>query len=282
MSIAFVTMFAGDHIWLQKWIRHNEQFVENRFNLYVILDGDDHIAREMTEGCSVIVVPRIEGQGNFDDRRMGMIHSYIAGLLKYYKVVVFNDVDEYLCIHPDAATSLVERLTNPIHRAKVVSPVGFEPLFQDGDEAIDLDHPLLAQRPLGYLNSLYCKPCIFYQAIESGNQHVIQGEPWVFDTDIFLFHCRYVDEEMLLKRVASRADLVEAGYANVGVWEKDQALRNFDRKKQKFLATPEQELSTEHFEPFINVLKGRYKKGKGPGERTFGRFRVPEAMFNAL
>jgi hypothetical protein len=282
MSVAFVTMCANDHFWLQKWIEHNSQYVEKKYSLYVILDGEDEDARDIAAGCSVIVVPKFGG-GSFEARRMRMIHSYVNGLLRYYDVVVFNDVDEFLCIDPSSGSDLVDRLLKPVKQCKVVSPIGVELLFQDEDDDIDLEKPLLSQRQLGFLNSGYCKPCMFYQPVERGNQHVIRGEPWVFDTDIYLFHCRYIDKKMLARRIGLRDDLVESGLANgAGGWGRDTAVLKFNKQKRKFLSAPEQELKVENFQGFIDVLQRRYRNGKGSGERTFGRFRVPDAMSNAL
>lgn len=282
MNVAFVTMCANDHTWLKKWVDHNAQHVTDKFSLYVILDGEDEEARDIAAGCSVIVVPKFGG-GNFETRRMRMIHSYVRGLLRYYKVVVFNDTDEFLCINPESGISLTERLLNPVTHGKVVSPIGVELLFQDGDDEIDLNKSILSQRRLGFLNSKYCKPCMFYQPIERGNQHVIRGEPWLFDTDIYLFHCRYVDEAMLEARFDNRDSLVEQGLVEgAGGWERDSAAIKFSMQKEKFLRSPEQELKVENFKGFIDMITRRRSRGKLGGDRTFGRFRVPNTLATAL
>lgn len=279
MRIAFLTMCGNDNVWLRKWVRHNEQFVADKFSLYVILDGEDEEAREIAKGCSVIVMPRIDGPGSFERRRMRFIRAYVSSLKVFYKVVVFNDVDEFLCIHPDEGTSLTERLLEPTQMATVVTPIGIEMLYQDGDPDLDLDRPLLEQRPIGYINTNYCKPSIFYGNFQAGNQHIVRGEPLVVDPSIYMFHARYADQKMLEGRIKERDTQLSSGFVNGAAgWKASAATEEFERHKENCMAQPEQRLGQENFQDVLKFMSIRYKNRGNPGRRTFGRFRVPDAM----
>lgn len=206
-SLAVVTMVRADHHWARLWLAHYSRQVQNKTDLYVIIHGDDPVLRDLFRDCSVLHVPLGENDtGDFEAQRLEMKHFLIKAVQVYFNCVLLVDIDEFVTVAPDVGGPLWKYLPR-VHAGEIVrSPLGIE-IIEHPDEdyaPIDLEQPVLAQRPWGYCNGQYCKPCAFYLHAGLASHHRVWGAPWVIDPNLILFHLRYCDRRLLQHYARSR------------------------------------------------------------------------------
>jgi len=283
-GVAAITMFRGDHFWLQIWLRHYEKLLGGRENLFVILHGGDATARAMLEGVSQINVPLFIGDAAFEKRRMRFIHSFAAGLLQYFARIVFVDTDEMLCLHPDAGDNFGRYVEEHTYGGKALSSVGIELLAKEGSPALDPGQSILGQCNRGVVSGGYCKPNVFFQPIGRANQHRIPGEPLTIDRNLLLFHLRYADHERFLttseERRAYAGSTNQVGAKRVGGW--DDPVSDYYRKLEYFENEDPVELTKENLEPVLQRFERTYRRKGRPGGRSYGHFIVPEAIHHLV
>ena len=280
--VAAITMFRGDHYWLKTWLTHYERLLGGREHLYVILHGDDPVARDMQSGVSQIVIPHFPGDGAFERRRMRLVHRFTAGLQQYYKCTLFTDTDELVALHPRAGSSFTSYVENHDYDGAALTCVGLELMGREGEAPIVADRPILQQRFHGILSGGYCKPNMFFQPIERANQHRIPGQAMVVDRNIFLFHLRYSDfgrfKSTAVARRSVHDEMLKNGTANVGGWASPMA--GYDHKMNFMLSQDPVELNAETIAPGLAKFERRYRRKGRIGPRLYGHYIVPEDMRN--
>ena len=286
MSIMFVTMCNPfDAVWLDKWIRHNEPMVRSRSDLLILIDGINDEMRCLTTGCSVVDLDiKKRERKSFDGRRMRLILSLVRGFLECHKVVIYTDVDEFLCIDPGVGESLDAYLLKLETAHKVISAVGIELMYTTGaEEPLDLKRSILQQRPYGFLSEAYCKPCMFYQPVKRGHMHKIPGEPWVIDRNIYLFHGKFADKKMYESRVIDRAKTKKQFNMNgTSMWSQDGAHMLFEENRFRFLSSDPMPLKRQYLEAILQEFEEERKNSGKVSFRTIGHFEATEAMRRML
>ncbi len=278
--VAAITMFRGDHYWLQTWLTHYERLLGGREHLYVILHGDDPIARDMLSGVSQVVVPYFPGDSSFERRRMRLVHRFAAGLQQYYKCILFTDTDELVALHPSAGNNFASYIEDHEFDGVALTCVGLELMGAEDEEPINLDRPILQQRFHGILSGGYCKPNMFFQPVGRANQHRIPGQPMVIDNNIYLFHLRYSDFSLFKVTANARQsihnEMSKNGAANVGGWA--SPLAGYTHKMDFMLSQEPVELSAETIAPGLATFERLYRRKGRIGARLYGHFIVPENM----
>ncbi len=271
-------------MWLRLWIQHNSEFVADKSDLLIILDGSSEALDDVTKDCSVIHLNMTaEQRANFDGHRIRYIFEQVNTLLRHYRYVVFNDVDEYVVLHPTVGRSLLEYLDSTAHPGIALSPVGVELLYTGNEPPLDPAQPLLQQRPYGFLSEAYCKPCIIHRNIRGGHQHKLRKDKWTVDRNIFLFHGKYADEKLFKSRVEDRHRTKRIRIRRQHrMWDRDVALDLYQTAIDEFFAGQEMQLSPQSVDPFIRAFEAdRAETGKVSFKRC-GRFHVPEEMQSLL
>lgn len=122
-------------------------------------------------------------------------------LLEEYDVVVFAEVDEFIC-HEDGLDKYISRFNGDFVRT-----TGWEILHHhESEPAIDLDKPIMAQRSYWYADELYNKPLIsriplryihgFHRCHEDPDRRP--------DYSLHLVHLRRVDYHLCVERALER------------------------------------------------------------------------------
>ncbi|MCX7289215.1 MAG: hypothetical protein NTW20_17170 [Rhodobacterales bacterium] len=226
-TVCFVTMVRDDDLFLRLWIRHYERIVP-RDHLFILMDGQDREPPPFAAGCQILRIPRQAVGSDWDTRRWKMLSDLNTFLLNRYDIVALNDVDEILVVDPASGIGLIEAMSKA-KELGVISPFALEVVhrFDICPDAIDLDRPILRQRPHVRLNGSYNKPCITSVPVRwSVGGHYSDFPTLNLDSDIYLFHLNRIDLDILKDRQAKRFALArsatEAGSVNVagGGWKR--------------------------------------------------------------
>jgi len=211
--VAAITMMRGDGEFLEIWLRHYGAHFGSE-NLFVILDGQDQ--KTLPDlGCSnLICLPHIPTSREAGDRARARVVSHLARALFYhYRRVVACDVDELLCLDPNAGDSLRDYLLTQIPHASV-SAMGLD-LGQhpEHESALDFSRPILHQRAYAQLSARYTKPVVATLPVTWGSGfHRIKGRGLRIDPNLLLFHIGLVDKR-LSESKAQRTELVDNGWS---------------------------------------------------------------------
>ncbi|MBT0959249.1 glycosyltransferase family 2 protein [Alphaproteobacteria bacterium KMM 3653] len=230
-ELCIMTMLRNDYQFLEKWIAHYRGMVEDPSALVVLAHGNDPEVRRIARDCSIIAVPFFRNGSRFELRRRGLFFSFVAGMLNYYHHVITTDVDEFIVLNPELGQGMGAYLQGRAFDGVALSPVGFDIVHRPSVEpgAFDWGRPLTEQRRFGFLEAAYCKPCIFRSApLGGGNAHLLDGEPWQIDPDLFLFHARYFDRGFGVEMAQKRRATVErfemlAKTHRIGGWHNREA-----------------------------------------------------------
>ncbi|MEL7213808.1 MAG: hypothetical protein AAGK92_14180 [Pseudomonadota bacterium] len=209
-SLAFLTMVRDDDFFLRLWVNHYRQIVEPE-NLFILFDGQDQDIPDFAADCRTIRLPQAVHAEGWDDNRWAMLSDIASGLTRVYDRVVVNDVDELIVIDPDHPVGLRDYILD--HPADVISPFALEVVHRTDvqPDPFDAERPLLSQRPHVRINASYCKPCITSVPLRwSLGGHYSSHPELYLDRNLYLFHLRYFDREMLLSRQAQRNQVVSA------------------------------------------------------------------------
>lgn len=196
--LAIVTMVYNEAVFLPVWLRHYGGAVGEE-HCYVVDHGSDDgsTVPDRTGRASVIRIPRSPQD---DTTRNGFIGDLCAGLLRWYRAVIYVDVDEILVADPDVAPSLAAFAAGLSENA-VVTAIGLDVIHAPEDEAaIDWSRPIGAQRRWLRFSSAMCKPVIIRRRVSwAPGFHCIDAAPWF--APLFLFHLRYADLPSGLERL---------------------------------------------------------------------------------
>jgi hypothetical protein len=191
---AIITMVYNEAFFLPLWYRHYGSQVGYE-NLYVIDHGSTDNSVD-PRYCNQIKIPREK----FDDRtRTAMISSLHQSLLNYFDFVIYTDCDEFIVVRPSKFNSLLDYLQQQPH--KTIRSVGINVLPHHPEmPPLDVDAPILLQRPFGFATHWYFKPLISsVPTIWSPGFHHC-NTPATLDLDVWLFHLKLADFKHALDR----------------------------------------------------------------------------------
>jgi hypothetical protein len=267
--MAAVTMVKGDHTFLARWVDYYGSLL-GRENLFVLRHGHDPEIDRIAAGANILHQPDTGDKSGFDRRRWATLSHFSSGLTLYYNWVLCTDVDEIVA--PDPATGLalpdyLDRLFATGRAPQIISPFAIEIVHTPASEPEPLDptRPILSVRRNFRLNSNYAKPCITRKRISfSVGGHGSSSRDVTLDPKLFLFHLRYVDDQISRERLLSRKSWVEekSGPLDVGAkggstWH--QGTDSFEALSK--LAPVEERVD---FPEFVQQMKdGRKQAGTG-------------------
>jgi hypothetical protein len=210
MKLAFVTMVWRDYWLLDKWVRHNAQYVDRR-KLYVLNHGGDPKIDEIAAGCNVIHIPREELTLARDRRRWDLLGGGTNGLLAFYDRVICTDVDE-LIVYAGQNGDLLDHLARSTADTVALSPVGLNLIPSEG--AADVSDGVLQAHPQAILSAKYTKPCIVKSRVvyTIGGHGLVRGR-FTIDPELLLFHLHYVTPDYA-QRMAERQEIVAQSKAH--------------------------------------------------------------------
>jgi hypothetical protein len=193
---------------LPLWLRYyGGQFGEE--NLYVV---DDNSVDGSTDGlaCNVLRIPPVRG-GKFESTRMRFLGGMAAALRALYDCVVFADVDEFVVPDPARYSGLKDFIARQGDDRAAVAALGLNVVHAVGTEPpLDLSAPVLGQRTLAKFLPVMCKPSInFAGAPWIAASHGIQA-PYAVDPDLWMFHLKYADRDLLQDAADHRQRMVES------------------------------------------------------------------------
>jgi len=228
--VAAVTMVRDEAFWLPRWIAHYSRECGSPERLLVI---DDNSSDGSTDDlpCPVVRIPPLRDGSSFEGTRMRLVSALAAGLLEVHEAVLFADADEFLVADPAKHETLADFVTaNP--DPPVFGAVGLNVLHHPTEPGLRPDQPLLAQRGLATFLSLMCKPALKRVPAAWGwASHGIRS-PFAVHPDLFLFHAKFADRDLLRSSAEHRRALVEMdGRAARTNWSEgaDPALAVLDR-----------------------------------------------------
>lgn len=275
-SVAAVTMVRDEGPMLAKWVEHYGAQL-GLDNLVVI---DDNSADGSTDGlaCEVIRIPPIEG--HFEKERMRIVSDAARRLLRRRTAVAFADADEFIVPDPDRYDGLRDFVAARRDRAavgemtlNVVHDVAAEP-------ALDLARPVLQQRTKAVFVPLMCKPAVkLSKAPWAASSHGIVGETYQVDPDLYMFHLKFADRDLLAEAASKRRRMVELdGRAAASSWQfsGDEMVDLLMRVNQA--CPPADQLTV--FEPPLEQLAGIPKTFDNGVTRATGQRQV-EVMESA-
>ena len=204
VRIAALTFCRDEGAMLPLWVQfYGDQFGTE--NLYVVDDNSEDGSTDDLP-CDVLRIPPIRG-GKFESTRMGFIAGLSRSLLELYDAVVFCDADEFHVPDPDRYSGLRDFIEQQDPDVRAIGALGLNVVHAAGvEEPLDLSQPLLGQRQLAKFLPLMCKPAIkFVPAPWYAASHGIRA-PYAVDPDLWMFHLKFADRELL----RSAADLRQA------------------------------------------------------------------------
>jgi hypothetical protein len=209
LRIAAITFCRDEGRMLPLWIKYyGEQFGVQ--NLYVVDDNSEDGSTDDLP-CDVLHIPPIRG-GKFNSTRMAMVGHLGRSLLQLYDVVLFCDTDEFIVPDPDRHAGLRQYVeTRTDDGLNAVGSLGFNVVHDVGSEPpLDLSRPLLGQRRLAKFLPLMCKPAIkWVPAHWSSGTHGVRT-PYEVDPDLWMFHMKFGDRDLLQEAADHRLRMVEA------------------------------------------------------------------------
>jgi len=210
MRVAFLTMVWRDYWLLDKWVRHNSQWVP-KSQLYVLNHGGDPRVAEIAAGCNVIHVPREEITRDLTRKRWDLVGGVTNGLLAFYDRVVCTDVDELL-FYAGTAGTLIDHLRAKTVDGQALSPVGLN-LIPTPEDVDDPALSVLQQHPHALVSGRYTKPCIAAERVQyTIGGHGLVGGEFEIDPEIVLCHLHYVTPDYA-ERMAARREIVDQSIA---------------------------------------------------------------------
>lgn len=251
--VAAVTMVRNEGAVLRRWIDHYAGQVGME-NLLVIDDNSDDGS---TEGLPCAVKRIAPISGHFELERMKIVSGEAERLLKGRSAVVFADADEFVVADParhQDLTSFVRAragvAASGVVALNVVHHTATEP-------PLDLSGPLLRQRSLAKFVPLLCKPSLKQVRNPwAAASHGIQGVPYALDPELFMFHFKFADRDLLAATADHRRRMVEMdGRAKETSWRfnGDEMVDLLDRMNADAPADP---ATVEEFSPKPKRLDG--------------------------
>lgn len=214
MKVAAVTMVYNEPDFLPIWLRHYAHQVGGR-HCYVIDHGSDDGSTDSHGEVNVVRIPR---SAQDDERRTHFISRFCAALLDWYDWVIHTDVDEIVLADPRSYATLTEYCAGS--PPEVVTAAGFNVHhLPESEPAVDLTRPISEQRRWVRLSGAMCKPVLIRRAVDwVPGFHCASDAPVAFDR-LFLFHLRWFDKALGLKRLAKTRAMPWAD-PQAGAWQR--------------------------------------------------------------
>jgi hypothetical protein len=194
--LAAITMVYNEPDYLPIWLEYYGRQVGAE-NCFVIDHGSSDGSTANLGAVNVIRLPRSPMD---DPKRSRFISSLTNGLLEYYDTVMYSDVDEFVVAHPGKYEGLLDFAVK--NTTPTLWAAGFEVQhLPDEEPAIDLTRPILSQRRWARFWGGECK-CVLTRAPISWEPGFHRSTADVAFADLTLFHLRYFDRDLGLKRLA--------------------------------------------------------------------------------
>lgn len=194
MRVAALTMSYNEPVWAQVWARHyaGQVGAENCFLM-------DHGSDDGSADGLKINVERLARSALDEEVRVAQVSARVAALLETYDAVVHTDVDELVIADPRRFSNLRSFAAN--RPAEVVTAVGLDVQHLATEEAaLDLGRPIGRQRGWVRFSAAMCKPVFVCRAVRwVPGFHLCDAA--VQTGELFLFHLRYADLELGLRRL---------------------------------------------------------------------------------
>lgn len=222
---------------LPRWVSYyRSQFGAD--NLVVLDDGSDDSSTD-DPGCPVLRLPRrSDPDVPFAAYKARVANKLGACLLESYDYVMFTDVDEFIVADPRRYASLTDYITQHSD-AEVIAPLGMNLLHvPPGEQPLERDRPLLAQRRHVKLVPRMCKPAIKRVPARwlSGTHGV--ARPFDIRSDLFLVHAKFADfDETLRMQRARHHEFTTRGSGSSASWRLD--VDEVAARYAGWVATPE-------------------------------------------
>jgi Glycosyl transferase family 2 len=202
-----ITMVKDDYFFLERWVRYYGDLF-GRDSLYVISHGGDPKVAEIAAGANVIAIPGVFNE-KFDAVRWRLLGNLGNGLRGYYNFILIGDVDEFVVFDPKTGMTLAEFLGK--RRGKsVITPIGLEVVHKPELEPETVDNRMLGPRRYVRFSSAYSKPCLFNQPVSlSRGGHFSKDPDLKLFRHLYLFHMRFVDENLYVGTLARRQAQVD-------------------------------------------------------------------------
>ena len=218
-TVLVMTMVRDEAQMLPRWIDHYAGQV-GMDNLLVL---DDNSSDGSTDGlsCTVHRLPSLSGKG-FESARMQLLSGLASGFLATYDYVVFVDADEFLVPDPAVHSDLPSFLAARRDR-EVVAPMALNVVHVPSVEApLRADEPILGQRRFAKFAPVMCKPSI--KRVPASWRWASHGiaAPFDVDPELYMFHLKFADRDLLRQVAAHRKALVDAdGRASGSSWSRE-------------------------------------------------------------
>jgi len=246
MNIAAITMVYNEPDFLPIWVRHYAGQLGGT-NCFVIDHGTDDGSTGVHPGVTFI---RLARSPLDDARRAGQVGEIVAALLKIYDAVIHTDVDEIVFADPRFYPSLPAFCAAcPL---SVVTAHGFEVFHLRGEEPpIDTARNILRQRHFAGFSAAMCKPVLVRKPVRWAPGFHCTTDPVTF-SDLYLFHLRWFDYDIALRRLARTREQPWAD-PDAGGWQRvpDEA---YEKAFAGFAGRPR--LQNSDFAPQHEPLRG--------------------------
>ena len=285
VKIAALTMVYNEPDFLPVWLRHYTKHVGEQ-NCFVIDHGSDDGSTSLTSGIQII---RMARSPHDDVMRVKKISEFVHLLLQDYDVVIHTDVDEIVFPDPRLHSSLVSFCEE--NSAPIITAYGFE-LFQMHklEAKLDTTRPILLQRQWARFTSPMCKPILVRRVPTWAPGFHSTKDPVVFG-DLFLFHLRWVDYDIGLKRLRRTRSQPWVD-PKAGSWQRLED-SEFDKLFASLTTVPMHEgCSFFSFDPLLKNAADRVLASQAGRENDSYRisldiwaneaWRVPKAMKSAF
>jgi hypothetical protein len=196
MRVAAITMVYNESYFLPIWLRYYSSQVGPE-SVYVIDHGSSDGSVD-PNSCNRIRIPR----SDLDEvARAQMVSRFHAALLSSFDVVIYTDVDEFIVPRPSKYAGLVDYCRS--RTCSVSRCVGIDVFQHDNSlPELDVNSPILRQRPYGHFSYWASKPLVSAQPIDwTPGFHACDREAKL-DTDLALFHLKFADLTHTLDRLA--------------------------------------------------------------------------------
>jgi hypothetical protein len=287
-TVAVMTVTRDEADMLPRWIAHygTQVGVDN------LLVFDDNSSDGSTDDlpCTVHHLPKLPGNGGFNQARMRLLSGVADGLLACYDAVVFTDTDEFIIADPAKYENLVEFIAaHPDW--PVIAPVGLNVLhYQQVEGPLDLERPILGQRQFAKFVPIMCKPSVKrVPAAWRHGSHAVHS-PFRIHPDLFMVHLKFHDRETLRHVAELRRQMVETDGRSVKTsWAKtgDEMAEMLDDFVGEASATEAREFdaSKVNLEIVRKSPNGNFR-AFGPGQvqsmKKQPLVRVPERLFGLV
>ncbi|SFI09098.1 glycosyltransferase family 2 protein [Bradyrhizobium sp. Gha] len=204
MKIAAVTMVYNEPEYLPIWFKYYSSQI-GADNCFVVDHGSDDQSVRLLSHPSTFYLPRTPQD---EIKRVDSMSRLAGLLLNYYDVVIYTDVDEIVVPSPTKYAGLLDFCSKT--EVKTVTAVGLNVHQVLGDEdMLDLARPVTQQRHWVRFVSPMCKPLITSTPIKWGRGFHTCDQPTNF-ADVYLFHLRYFDLAIGLRRLNQTRELARA------------------------------------------------------------------------